>query len=222
MFRRINRSNARFTTDSDNRGSDPEKKGNEEREETHPQLRLLILRQRRLSHLLVPLAVLIHDGDGISAARRGAETDEANADAIPIAIVVCLIRIEEAVRRDDATDITKANLPCRADSAAMMTSEIHVEPTHDDGHGGVGAHGDQEERAVLRHDVVVDVEEHGEADHRDAHREEAEGEAVAGAVTEPGYDHGETECSGPRRDGAQLRLDGTVLQAGDNGGREEG
>lgn len=37
-----------------------------------------------------------------------------------------------------------------------MPSQIHGEPTDNDGHGTVGTTGDQEERSILRIFVVVD------------------------------------------------------------------
>ncbi|KFY88486.1 hypothetical protein V500_06312 [Pseudogymnoascus sp. VKM F-4518 (FW-2643)] len=148
----------------------------------------------------MPPRVLIHDRDDIRTAQHSAEAGDANADSIPIGEGICLIGVEEV-----------------RDGAAMMAPEIHVEPAHDDGHGRVGAHGEGEEGALLRHDVVVYIEQHSEADDRDAYWKETAGEALASAVASPSYYHGESEeadsCCFPGRDEAQLRLGTAVVQA---------
>lgn len=92
----------------------------------------------------------------------------------------------------------------------------------DDGHGAVGAHGDEEEGRVLEVVVGVLSEEDGEAGDGDGDGEEGEEEAVAEAVGGEGDEHGEGEGGGPGGDGVELRLDGGVAVGADDAGGEEG
>ena len=60
--------------------------------------------------------------------------------------------------RDDAANVAKRNLPRRTDGATVVSTKVHVEPTHDNRHGRVGSAGDEKERAVLHVGMRVDGE----------------------------------------------------------------
>ena len=62
----------------------------------------------------------------------------------------------------------------------MMAAEVHVEPADDDRHGGVRAHGDEEQCRVFQLLVVVDGDEDGKAGNGDGDRDDGEDEAVLG------------------------------------------
>lgn len=104
----------------------------------------------------------------------------------------------------------------------MVAAQVHVEPAHDDGHGAVGAHADQEQGGVLDVGMVVDGQEDGEARDGDADGPDGVGEAVAGEVAEDGDKHGEGEGGGPWGHAVKLGLDGAVVVGLDDGGGEVG
>lgn len=104
----------------------------------------------------------------------------------------------------------------------MVAAQVHVEPAHNDGHGRVGAHADEEQTRVLHRQVVMHVQQHSKPGDRDGDGADGEQEAVADPVGQHGDHHGKAEGDGPGRDGAQLRLDRVVLVALDDGGREVG
>ena len=98
----------------------------------------------------------------------------------------------------------------------MVTAEVLGEPADDDGHGAVGARGDEEERGVLEVVVRVHGEQDGEAGDGDADGDKREDEAVLEPVGEEGDDHGEAEGGGPWWDG----MDCGMLVVGAAGGEE--
>lgn len=102
----------------------------------------------------------------------------------------------------------------------MVASEVHGEPAHDDGHGGVRTRRDQKERGVLGVSIVVHDHEDGEAGDGNEDGDYGEEESVAEAVREGGDQHAESEGACPWRDRVELRLDVTVAVGLDDGGRE--
>ena len=158
----------------------------------------------------------------IDTARRGAQTRKANADAIPVVIEMRRVLGQKRIRGDDAADVAEADLPGGADGAAVVAAQVEVEPAHDDGEGGVGAHGDEEEGGVFEVGARVDGQEDGEAG--DGHRggEQGEEEAVFELVGEEGDDEGEDEGAGPGRHAVQLGADLRVAVGSDDAGGEEG
>lgn len=91
-----------------------------------------------------------------------------------------------------------------------MSTEIHVEPAHDNGHSGIGAHSDEEETQVLHVRVIVDGDEDTEACDGDGDRDERECEAVLREIRAEGYDHRKSKRTRPGRNAVELRLDGRV------------
>ena len=114
------------------------------------------------------------------------------------------------------------NLPSCTNGSSVMSAQVHVEPTHNDWHGRIAAHGDEEERAVLDIRVVMDIEQDGKA--RDGHEntENGEGEPVLDPIGYDGDRHGEAKGGDPGENGAQLDLDRIRGVGADDGGREVG
>lgn len=104
----------------------------------------------------------------------------------------------------------------------MVAAEVHVEPADDDGHGAVGAHGDEEEREVFDVRLGVDVEEDGEAGDGEGDGDEGEEEAVFGFVGEVGDYHGEGEGACPGGHAVELGPDLGVAVCSDDAGCEVG
>lgn len=187
-----------------------------------PLLRLLKLRQPQIRPRLVPIPILHQHANGINAARRGAQTRKANADAIPIVVKVRRVLGQERVRGDDAADVAEADLPGRPDGPTVVAAQVEVEPAHDDGEGGVRAHCDEEEGGVFEVRARVDGQEDGEAGDGHGDWEQGEEEAVLQLVGEEGDDEGEDERAGPGRDAVQLGADLRVAVGSDDAGGEEG
>lgn len=126
---------------------------------------------------------------------------------------------EEGVSGDDATNVAEADLPRRPDRAAwekrisnatrtrssrsltMMSTQIHVEPAHNHGHGAITAARDQEQRPVFQIVVIVHCDQNGESRNGDANGDYGEQESMLELVRAVGDEHGEAECSGPWRNG---------------------
>lgn len=118
--------------------------------------------------------------------------------------------------------LTKADLPCTSYSSTVVTTQVHVEPTYNDRHGGVGSHGDKEERSILQVMVVMYGDQNSESSDAYSDGEDGEKEAVFEPVREPCDKHRETKSGGPWRNTVQLCLDLGVTIALDDGGREVG
>lgn len=129
---------------------------------------------------------------------------------------------QERKSRDDAAAVAEANHPRDADASLHVAAQVHGHPADDDGHGGVGAHGNEEEGGVLGARVVVDREERGGAGEGEEGGEEGEEEAVGGEVGEGGDQEGEEEGGGAGGDGVQLGFDGGVVVCFYYGGGEVG
>ena len=129
---------------------------------------------------------------------------------------------QERIRGYDAADVAEADLPGRADGATVVAAQVEVEPAHDDGEGGVGAHGDEEEGGVFEVGARVDGQEDGEAGDGGGDGEQGEEEAVFELVGEEGDDEGEDEGAGPGGHAVQLGADLRVAVGSDDAGGEEG
>ena len=186
-----------------------------------PLLRLLKLRQPQIRPRLIPTPILQQHARRISAAGRGAQTREADADGIPL-LVPGRVLGQERVRGDNTANVAEADLPGRPDGAAVVAAEVEVEPADDDGQGGVGAHGDEEEGGVFEVRPRVDGEEDGEAGDGHGDGEKGEEEAVLELVGEVGDDEGEDEGTGPGGDAVELSADLRVAVCFDDAGGEEG
>ena len=186
-----------------------------------PLLRLLKLRQPEIRPGLIPVPILQHHARGVSAAGRGAQTREADADVIPL-LVAGRVLGQERVRGDDAANVAEADLPGGADGAAVVAAEVEVEPADYDGEGGVGAHGDEEEGGVFEVRPRVDGEEDGEAGDGHGDGDQGEEEAVLELVGEVGDDEGEDEGTGPWGNAVELSADLRVAVCFDDAGGEEG
>ena len=97
-----------------------------------PLLRLLKLRQPQIRPRLIPIPILQQHTHRIDATRRRAQTRKADADGIPL-LVPGRVLGQERVRGDDAANVAETDLPCRPDGAAVVPSEVQVEPADDDG-----------------------------------------------------------------------------------------
>ncbi len=81
---------------------------------TYPKLPLLVISQSNVADCSVASAVLPGDGDGVYDTADGTDADKANADAVSLG-EERRVGTEERVRRDDAPDVAKADLPCSSD-----------------------------------------------------------------------------------------------------------
>jgi len=154
---------------------------------------------------LFPIPVLRHNTDKVRDAACGGQANEADADAVS-RLVLWRILGKEAISGDDATNISKPNLPGCSNGATMVATEVHREPTDDDWHCTVAATRDHEKRPVFQMAVVVHGQEDCETCNGNGNWNQRKEETVPQTVREEGDDHGETEGSGPRRDGMKLRL----------------
>lgn len=189
-----------------------------------PFLRLLKFRQPEVRARLVPIPILHQHASSINAASRGAQTRKANADAVPLMVIMRGRGVlgQEGVRGDDAADVAEAHLPGRPDGPAVVAAEVEVEPADDDREGRVRAHGDEEQRRVLEVRPRVHGQQDGEAGDGHGGGDEREQEAVLELVGEEGDDEGEDEGAGPRRDAVQLGADLRVPICPDDARGEEG
>lgn len=99
----------------------------------------------------------------------------------------------------------------------MVATQVHIEPTYDDWHSGVGSHCYQEERCVLQVAIVMYGNEDSESGDADCNWKDGEHEAVLEPVREPRNKHGETKSGCPWRYTVQLCLDGRVAVILDDG-----
>lgn len=129
---------------------------------------------------------------------------------------------QEGIRGNDTADVSESHLPGSTNGSTMVTSEIHIEPADDDGHGRVGTHRDEEECSILKISVMVDGDQDGEASNGHADGDDAKEEAMLELVREEGDDHCKAKGARPRRDTMQLGLNRAVTVGCDDGRREEG
>jgi hypothetical protein len=91
-----------------------------------------------------------------------------------------------------------------------------TEPAYDNWHGGVTAHGYEEQSCVLQRTVIVYRDQDGEADDCDADGKDSITESMACFVGEIGEDHCKGEGGGPGGYTVELCLDFTVAVAIDD------
>lgn len=135
-------------------------------------------------------------GKRLTAAPR-TQANKRYTNRIARSVEIRLVLRLKRVCGDDAPDIPEPNLPCRADRATVMPTEVHVEPTDDNRHRTVDAHRHHAEGPVLEVVVVMDDDQNGETGDGDADGHDGEGEAVFEFIAEIGDDHGEGEAGGP-------------------------
>ena len=101
--------------------------------------------------------------------------------------------------RYDAPNIPKANLPGRPQPARQVSLEIHREPTYHHWHRRVGAHGDEEKRAVFEGSVVMRRFQDCNAGDGDADACQREEEPMGYPVRQySNQDREDKSCSGGR------------------------
>ena len=98
----------------------------------------------------------------------------------------------------------------------MMAPEIHNKPADRHRKGCVGAHGDEEECAILGSAVREDIEKDGKARYGDADGNNGKEKAVSYSVGKVGDKHCRCKGTGPRRDAMKLSLDRGVAVASYN------
>lgn len=185
------------------------------------QLRLFVIREADVADGPGAAPVLDHQGDEVGHRGEAAEGGEGNGDGVALDIIR-RVGVEERVRRDDAANVAEADLPGDADGAPVVPAQVHVEPAHDDGHGAVRPHDDEEQRRVLEVQVVVHRDQDAEPGDAEAQRHDGEESPVPEHVGKGRDDQREDEGYGPRRNGAELGLDGVELVRLDDLRREEG
>lgn len=88
----------------------------------------------------------------------------------------------------------------------MVATEIHIEPTNDDRHGGVTTHGHEEQSCVLEGTVMVHRDQDCETSDGDTDGEDGVRESMACFVGQVCEDHSETKGSSPWWYAVKLRL----------------
>ena len=79
-----------------------------------------------------------------------------------------------------------------------MTSKVHGDPAHNDGHCAVAATRDQKESTVLGMVVsAVDVQQDPVSCHCDKHGDQCKGEPMLHPIRQEGDQHGEAKCCCP-------------------------
>ncbi len=200
------------------------------REEAH-HLSLLILRKTDIDRRTISPSVRRPTSHTVDDAGDDAEDREGQADVVARNVLWCVF-CQERPDGDDAANVAEAwekrisrclrhsshntstnmltNLPRSTHRTPMMAPEILTEPAHDDGHGTVSPHGDEEECGIFQRPIVVDGNEDGEACYGYADAADRERGAFLRDVGECGCEHGESECRRPGGHRVQLCLDCTV------------
>ena len=93
-----------------------------------------------------------------------------------------------------------------------MAPEVSVEPTYDDGHGGVSSRGSKEECAIVDGVAHVGDEKNDETDHGDDDACNSEEETMGKVVGDSGDSHGEDKSYGPGWRGEEVCSYGCVSQ----------
>ena len=189
------------------------------------QLSLLLLSQLTRASVPITLLVLQSNGNEVDCASRSGQADEADRDGVSLSVEGLCVGWEEREGSNDTTNVTESHLPGRTNGATMVTTQVHVEPTDDDRHRRVTAHGNEEKSHVLDSGLIGDVQEDTETSQRKTDRDKRKDESVCEAIREPGDDHGERKGASPRRNRAELRLNWRNLltaQVGNDGWSEVG
>ena len=104
----------------------------------------------------------------------------------------------------------------------MVAAQVEIEPADYYREGGVGAHGDEEEGAILEVWARVGSEEYGKSGNRHRYGNQCKHEAMFEPIREERDDEREDEGGGPGRDRVQLRADLRVAVCFDDAWSEEG
>ena len=168
-----------------------------------------------------PLRSLIFSPDSKEICGGGddGKTDHAHEERVPGTVVGRVPR-QESKRRNDAAEVAKADLPSGADTAGVVTLQVHGEPAYDDRHGCIDTHGQEKESAILGINIVVDTEEDRRTADAEDQWDEDEDKAVLKLVRNKSNEHREDKGDSERRDGVQLGGDWGVAICSDDGGRE--
>lgn len=142
-----------------------------------PFLRLFEFRQPQIRPRLIPIPILHEQTHSIQTARSRTQACEANTDLISRLIVRRVFRLER-ICRNNASDVTKTDLPRRTNSAPMMSANVEIEPAYCDWKCGIGAHGHEEQGTVFEMLVMVGCEEDREAGYGHGDWDKSEEEAV--------------------------------------------
>lgn len=183
---------------------------------------LLKLRQSQILRRPISVPILRPYRYQVAHTTCGTQANKRDTDRVPRLVIPGRILGQKGIRRDDAADVPKADLPRRTHAASVMPTEVHGEPADDDGHGAETAHGDEEERSIFEAVVVVDGDEDSEASDNNGNRDHGEEETVFRFVGDVCNKHCKGESCSPWRYTVQLRLDRRVAVGSDDAGREVG
>lgn len=145
------------------------------------------------------------------------DTHKRHGHQDPVAAVKVVVH--EAEDCNDTTCVTDTDDPAGADTALLVTVQVHQSPADDDGAGAEGTHGDEADAEVLGGEVAGTVLGQHESQTDDDEQVSKENEWVAEvqAVGEVGCENAESESSGKGRHAVQLGLDGRVSHGLDDG-----
>lgn len=185
------------------------------------QLRLLRFRQSHVPDTLGLPPVLQCDANKVGNAGHSTQAGEGDADRVTRTVEVDGVGTQKGIRRNDTAEVAKAHLPCCADRTPVVATKIHIEPAHNDWHGGIRPHDDEEKRGILEVQSVVDVEQDGEARYRQGQGCNCEGSAVSDPIRNRGNQQREPKGHSPWGHGVKLSLNRAVLIRCDDCGCEE-
>ena len=104
----------------------------------------------------------------------------------------------------------------------MVAAQVEIEPADCYWEGGVSAHGDEEEGAILEVRACVGSEEYSKSRNRHCYGDQRKHEAMFEPIREERDDERENKGRGPGRDGVQLCADLRVAVCFNYAGSEEG
>ena len=134
-----------------------------------------------------PVAVAVLDDHGSEIENTAKSTQAHKSDTYAVTrMVVGRIFRQKGIRRNDASNVPKSNLPRCTHSAAMMATKVHVEPANDHWHGTIRAHGHEKKCRILQMMPVVDCYENGESSNGNTDWDQSEEEPVFEFVGECG------------------------------------
>lgn len=122
--------------------------------------------------------------------------------------------------RGDTAQVPEPKHPCCTDAALEVAAQVHGVPHDPQRQSTEDAESDEESAGVFGVDVGVDAEEDGGADDSDGEGEEDEAEAVPQTRGHEGDADGVEPCDSEGWYRVQLRLDGRILEAFNDGGEE--
>jgi hypothetical protein len=187
-----------------------------------PQIICIPLLQSPIPLSPLPLPILPLNQHIQRRTTRATNPQHAQTNAIPRAIRGRLSP-QKNITRDNATDISKANLHRTRHTALIMSRHEIAHPRQHHGLRNVSAGYDEEEREVLYASrQMVLGEQHDVADGCDNEAGDAEPVSVAQAVGQVGCDDGGACGDDEDGDGADLSDGRGVAEFFDDGGDEEG